>query len=114
MGYVIYKQRQNENAGKKHNKRIMLSDRKDLPVRFSHRQVVSAWRELPDKERLVVFLVDMRQLGVERTAEIMNKPVTTVINETRRARALVKKKLLSNYQKIGFPSSSDNACFTVT
>ncbi len=97
MDYVLYKQWQNENAGKKDNKRIMSSDYKGLPVRFSHNQIISAWRELPDKERLMVLLVDMRQLGTERTAEIMNKPVTTVIRETRQARALVKKKLLSNY-----------------
>ena len=75
---------------------------------------VSAWRELPDKERLVVFLVDMRKLGIERTAEIMNKPVSIVIKETRQARELVKKKLLSNYQKIEFPKGSDSACFAVT
>ncbi len=95
MGYVIYKQQQSENAGKKHNKRIMSSDRKVLPVRVSQKQVVRAWRELPDKERLVVLLVDMRQLGIERTAEIMNKPVTVVISEVRQARILLKKRLLS-------------------
>ena len=102
MDYVIYEERQRENAGKEHNKQIMSSDDKGLPARFSHKQIVSAWRELPDKERLTVFLVDMKRLGIERTAEIMNKPVTTVIKETRRARALVKKKLLSTYQRIEF------------
>lgn len=100
MGYVIYKQQQSENADKKHNKRIVSSDCKGLPVRFSHKQIVSAWRELPEKERLVVFLVDMRRLGIEKTAEIMNKPIAIVMRETRQARALVKKKLLSNYQTI--------------
>ncbi len=95
MSYVIYKQQQSENAGRKHNKRILSSDCKGLPVRFSHKQIVSAWRELPDKERLVVLLVDMRQLGVEKVAEIMNRPVDTVKKEVRQARALVKKKLLA-------------------
>ncbi len=95
MGYVIYKQQQSENAGRKHNKRIMSSDCKGLPVRFSHKQIVSAWRELPDKERLMLLLVDMRQLGIERTAEIMNKPVAVVISEVRQARILLKKRLLS-------------------
>jgi DNA-directed RNA polymerase specialized sigma24 family protein len=94
MGYVIYKQQQSENAGKKHNKRIMSSDCRDLPVRFSHKQIVSAWRKLPDKDRLMVFLVDRRKLGIERTAEIMNKPVTVVIREVRQARVLLKKELL--------------------
>ncbi len=102
MDCAIYKQRQSENVGRRHNKRIMPSDYKGLPVRFSHKQILSAWRELPCKERLVVFLVDMRRLGIEKTAEIMNKPIATVIMETRQARALVKKKLLSNYQKIEF------------
>ena len=73
-------------------------------MKFSNKQVVSAWRELPDKERLIVFLVDMRKLGIKRTAEIMNKPVATLIKETRRARALLKKKLLSYCQ---------GACLTV-
>ena len=95
MGYVIYKQQQSENAGKKHNKQIVSSDCKGLPVRFSHKQIVSAWRELPDKERLMVLLVDMRQLGVEKVAEIMNRPVATVKKEVAQARVLVKKKLLS-------------------
>ncbi len=49
-----------------------------------------------------MFLADMRKLGIERTAEIMSKPVTTVVKEIRQARALVRKKLLSNYQKIEF------------
>ena len=95
MGYVIYKQQQSENAGKKHNKQIVSSDCKGLPVRFSHKQIVSSWRNLPDKERLMVLLVDMRQLGIERTAEIMNKPVAVVISEVRQARILLKKRLLS-------------------
>ncbi len=103
MNYVIYKKRQSEIAGKKHNKLITSSDCRDLPVIFSHNQIVSAWRELPDKERLMVLLVDMRQLGVEKVAEIMNRPVATVKKEVGQARALVKKKLLSNYQKIEFP-----------
>ena len=95
MGHVIYKERQSEIAGKKNNKRIMSSNYKSLPVRFSHKQVVSAWRELPDKERLMMFLVDMRQLDIERIAEIMNKPVAVVISEVRQARILLKKRLLS-------------------
>ncbi len=65
-------------------------------IRFSHKQVISAWRGLPDKDGLIVFLVDMRQLGIERTAEIMNRPVAKVIKDVGLARALVKKKLLSN------------------
>ena len=73
MGYVICKQLQSENAGKKHNKRIISSNCNGLPVRFSHRQIVRVWRKLPDRERLVVFLVDMKQLGVERTAEIIHQ-----------------------------------------
>ena len=95
MGYVIYKQQQSENAGKKHNERIVSPDCKGLPVRFSHEQMVSAWRELPEKERLIVFLVDMRQLDIEKIAEIMNRPLATVKKEIRKARALVKKKLLA-------------------
>jgi DNA-directed RNA polymerase specialized sigma24 family protein len=100
MSYAIYKQQQSKNSDRKHNKRIMPSYFKNLPVRFSRKQIISVLRELPEKERLVVFLVDIRQLGVEKTAEIMNKPITTVISETKRARTLVKKILLSNYQKI--------------
>ncbi len=99
MSYVLYKQQQSENAGNQHNKRIMSSDCKGLPVRFSHKQIISAWRELPDKDRLIVFLVDMRQLGIERTAEIMNRPVAKVIKEVGFARAQVKKKLLSYCQE---------------
>jgi DNA-directed RNA polymerase specialized sigma24 family protein len=99
MGYVIYKQQQRENAGKKHNKRIMSSDYKGMPVRFSHKQIVNAWRELPDKERLMLLLVDMRQLGIERTAEITNRSLATGIKEVGRATVFLKKKLLPYYQE---------------
>lgn len=98
MGYVIYKQQKSENAGNQHNKRFMSSDCKGLTVKFSHKQVINAWRELPDKDRLIVFLVDIRHLGIERTAEIMNRPVAKVIKDVGLARALVKKKLLSYCQ----------------
>ncbi len=98
MGYVIYKQQQSEDAGNQHNKRIMSSDCRRLPGKFSHKQVISAWRGLPDKDRLIVFLVDIRHLGIERTAEIMNRPVAKVIKDVELARALVKKKLLSYCQ----------------
>ncbi|MHC4584022.1 MAG: RNA polymerase sigma factor [Planctomycetota bacterium] len=98
MGYVLYKQ-QIVNAGNQHHERITSSDCKGLPRRFSNKQVISAWRGLPDKDRLIVFLVDLRQLGIERTAEIMNRPVAKVIKEVELARALVKKKLWSNCQE---------------
>ena len=99
MDCVIYKQRQSENDVRKHSKRIMLSDWKDSLAMFSRNQIVSAWRELPDKERLLVLLVDLRHLGVESVAEIMNKPIATVIRDTRQARALVRKKILSDLQR---------------
>ncbi len=94
MGYVNKKQ-QGRSAGKRCNGNVMSSDRKGLPARFSNKQIVSAWRELPDKDRLMVFLIDMRKLGIERTAEIMNKPVTVVVREVRQARVLLKKELLA-------------------
>lgn len=77
----------------------MSSGIKDLPVRFSRKQIINALRELPEKVRLVVFLVDIRQLGIEKTAEMMDRPIATVISETKRARVMVKQILLSNYQK---------------
>lgn len=93
MSCVICRQQQNENVSKKRNKRAVSFDGNDLTVRFSQKQIISVWRKLPYKERFIVFLVDMRQLGVERVAEIMNKPVVTVRKEVGQARALVKNKL---------------------
>ena len=102
MDCDIYKQHQDENACQKQNERTILSDCEDLPIEFSPHQVVSAWRELPDKERIIILLVDLRHLGVGKVAEIMNKPVAAITKETKQARGLLKKKLLSNYQKFDF------------
>lgn len=89
MGDVIYKQQKDEN------------DSEFLPSKFSHKQIVNAWRELPEKKRLIVFLVDFRKLGIERTAEIMNIPVSSILKEVRQARTSVKRKLVSYYQSAG-------------
>jgi hypothetical protein len=99
MAYVIYNQQQKGNIGQKQGRQSMLSDRKAPPIRFYPGQIERGLRELPDKERLLLLLVDLRQYGVVKVAEIMNKPVNVVRKEVRFARALLKKKLLSYYQE---------------
>jgi DNA-directed RNA polymerase specialized sigma24 family protein len=68
-------------------------------VDFSDEQLVRAWHELPDGQRLTLYLIDVELLDEEKVAEIMDRPVAIVIKEVGRARALVKKKLLLNYKK---------------
>ncbi len=99
MDCDIYEQQRKEYAGMKQDKQDIRSDGEGLGMMFSDNQVVSAWRELPDKERLILLLVDLRHLGVEKVAEIMNKPVATIKKEVGRARTMVRKKILSDLQR---------------
>ena len=62
---------------------------------FSDEQLVRAWKELPDEQRLTLFLIDVEQFSEEKVAEIMGVPRVIVKNRAIWARVLLKKKLLS-------------------
>ena len=65
---------------------------------FSDEQLVRAWKELPDEQRLTLFLIDVEQLSEEKVAEIMGVPRVIVKNRAIWTKVLLKKKLLSYYR----------------
>ena len=65
---------------------------------FSNEQLVRAWKELPDEQRLTLFLIDVKQLSEGKVAEITGVPIVIVKNRAIWARVLLKKKLLSYCQ----------------
>ncbi|MBW8041719.1 MAG: sigma-70 family RNA polymerase sigma factor [Planctomycetes bacterium] len=78
------------------------SDCQDLLESFSDEQVIHALKELPYEQRLSLFLIDVEQLSQKDVAEIMDVAVGTVKSRTSRARAILKKTLLSYAKDMGF------------
>lgn len=68
---------------------------------FSDEQLIRAWKELPDKERLVLYLIDVEQFSRKKVAEIMGIPAATLGKQADWARAELKRTLLSYYQTVG-------------
>ena len=84
-----------------HSDEIVWSDARDLLENFSDEQVIRALKELPDGQRLTLFLIDVEQLSQEEVAKITDVAVGTVKSRTSRARAALKEKLLSYAKEIG-------------
>lgn len=60
---------------------------------FSDEQLIRAWRELPEKERLMLYLIDVEQLSLENAAAIVRRPIVIVKKRTDWARTALKEKL---------------------
>lgn len=84
------------------NEETHWSNCEDLLENFSDKQVIRALKELPDEQRLTLFLIDVAQLSQEKVAEIMDMAVGTVKSRTSRARAVLKERLLSYAKEMGF------------
>ncbi|UCD49883.1 MAG: sigma-70 family RNA polymerase sigma factor [Phycisphaerales bacterium] len=78
------------------------SDAEDLLENFSDDQVIAALRQLPDDQRLTLFLVDVEQLSQQEVAEITGVAVGTVKSRTSRARREFKNRLTSYAKDMGF------------
>ena len=72
---------------------IVWSDARDLLENFSDEQVIKALGQLPEEQRLTLFLIDVERFSQEEVAEITGVAVGTVKSRTSRARAGLKKKL---------------------
>ncbi|HUU57970.1 MAG TPA: RNA polymerase sigma factor [Phycisphaerae bacterium] len=75
---------------------------RDLLDNFSDQQVIRALGEIPEEQRLTLFLVDVEQLPQEEVAEIMAVAVGTVKSRTSRARAALKQRLFAHAKDLGF------------
>ena len=78
------------------------TDATDILENFSDEDVIQAMKQLPDEQRLTLFLVDVEQLAHEEVAEIMQVAAGTVKSRSSRARATLRKKLQAHAKELGF------------
>jgi len=74
----------------------------DILENFTDEEVIRAMRQLPDEQRLTVFLVDVEKLSHEEVAEITDVAVGTVKSRSSRARAALRQTLLAHARDLGF------------
>ena len=73
----------------------------DILENFSDEDVIRAMKQLPDEQRLTLFLVDVEQLDHEEVAAIMDVAVGTVKSRSSRARSALRAKLLAHAKDLG-------------
>jgi RNA polymerase sigma-70 factor (ECF subfamily) len=77
------------------------SDARDVLENFADEQVIAALRELPDDQRLTLFLTDVEQMPQDQVAEIMDVAVGTVKSRTSRAREALRSRLFEHARQLG-------------
>ncbi len=77
------------------------SNAEDLIENFSDEQIIKALSQLPDDQRLTLFLTDVEQLSQKEVAQITGVAVGTVKSRASRARAELKNKLSSYAKQMG-------------
>lgn len=74
----------------------------DLLENFSDEEVIETLTELPDDQRLALYLVDVELLDHREVADMLGVPVGTIKSRTSRARAILRKKLQAKAKDLGF------------
>lgn len=77
------------------------SNAEDLIENFSDEQIIKALGELPEDQRLTLFLTDVEQLSQKEVAKITGVAVGTVKSRASRARSELKNKLSSYAKQMG-------------
>ena len=77
------------------------TDADDLIDNFSDEQIIAALCQLPDDQRLTLYLTDVEQLTQKEVAEITGVAEGTVKSRTSRARAQLKIKLDTYAKQMG-------------
>lgn len=75
---------------------------RDLLENFSDEKVIKALQQLPDGQRLTLFLIDVEQYSQDEVAQITGTEVGTVKSRTSRARANLKLQLKQYASDIGY------------
>ena len=88
-------------AERSHDNEIVWSNAEDLIENFSDEQVIRALNELPEDQRLTLFLIDVEQLSQKEVAQITRVAAGTVKSRTSRGRAVLKGKLASYAKEMG-------------
>jgi RNA polymerase sigma-70 factor (ECF subfamily) len=74
----------------------------DLLENFTDDQMIKALGQLPDDQRLTLFLVDVEQYSQEDVAQITGVAVGTVKSRTSRARNILKQQLQTYAKEMGY------------
>jgi len=74
----------------------------DVLENFADEQIIAALSDLPDDQRMAIFLVDVEQMSVADAAEVLGVAVGTVKSRTSRARAKLKVRLMAHAADLGF------------
>ncbi len=77
------------------------SNAEDLIENFSDEQIIKALGELPEDQRLTLFLTDVEQLSQKEVAKMTGVAVGTVKSRASRARSELKNKLSSYAKQMG-------------
>ena len=89
-------------AESSHDYETIWSNAEDLIENFSDEQIIKALSELPEDQRLTLFLIDVEQLSQQEVAEIMGVATGTVKSRTSRGRSVLKRKLATYAREMGF------------
>jgi RNA polymerase sigma-70 factor (ECF subfamily) len=84
-----------------HDDETVWSNAEDLLENFSDEQVIKALSELPDEQRLTLYLIDVEQLSQMEVADITDVPVGTVKSRASRGRLILKEQLASYAKEMG-------------
>ncbi len=74
----------------------------DILESFADEQIIEALHELPEAQRLAVFLIDVERMSVEEVAEVLDVAPGTVKSRASRARAKLKVLLKAHAADLGF------------
>ncbi len=69
---------------------------------FSDAEVIAALGELPESQRMALYLSDVEGLSQDEVAEVLDIAVGTVKSRVSRARALLRERLTAYAQDMGF------------
>ncbi|MFW6062364.1 MAG: sigma-70 family RNA polymerase sigma factor [Planctomycetota bacterium] len=78
------------------------SNPRDLLENFGDEQVIEALLELPEDQRLTLYLTDVENLPQDQIAEVLGVAVGTIKSRASRARSQLRDKLQSHADDLGF------------
>ena len=82
--------------------RTSWSDASDLLENFADEQVIRALGELPDDQRLTLFLVDVEDMPQDEVAGVLGVAVGTIKSRASRARSALRDRLEAHARDLGF------------
>ena len=85
-----------------HPEELIWSNAEDLLENFSDEQVIKAMRQVPEDQRLSLFLTEVERFSYQEVAEITGVAMGTVKSRINRARALLTQKLQDYAKEMGF------------